>query len=317
MTTTTRGRLTAVALVLFGLVLGGVGGRLIDRGAEDDSAALSSRTGAKGVPTDFTISSLNVLGAGHTRPGGNRKGWAPGVKRMGWVVQLMKQHAVDVIGFQELQPPQLNVLERRTSTTYDRYPAEGPRGFVRNTIAWRSDTWTMVSGSWLEVPYFKGAMLRMPVVLLQHLGTGQQAYFMNFQNPANARGNASKWRLAGYKLQVGLVNRLRAETGLPVYWTGDLNERDVAYCKVTGGTDLESASGGTNDERGCAPARPTAVDWVFGAPETEFDGYVADRSALVKKATDHPMVVAHATLPPMTVPCPQPKRPAALGLHTE
>ena len=29
----------------------------------------------------------------------------------------------------------------------------------------------------------------MPVVLLQYLQTGQQIYFMNFQNPADVRGN--------------------------------------------------------------------------------------------------------------------------------
>ena len=317
MTSTTRGRLTAVALVLLGLVLGSAGTRLLDRGADDDAAVLSSRTG-KATSTVFKVGSLNVLGAGHTRPGGNRKGWAPGVKRMGWQVQLLRQHDIDVVGFQEFQPPQAAVFDRKAGATYDRYPASGPRGFVRNAIAWRSDRWTMVSGSWLKVPYFKGDMLRMPVVLLQHLATGQQAYFMNFQNPADARGKARKWRLKGYRIQSDLVNRLRTETGLPVYWTGDFNEREVAYCTVTGSTDLESASGGTNDEAGCAPTRPMWVDWIFGAPDTIFTEYLADRGPLVKKSTDHPMVVAKAELPPLVEPCPPaPKRPQDLGLSTE
>ena len=72
-----------------------------------------------------------------------------------------------------------------------------------------------------QLPYFKGDVLRMPVVLLQSLQTGQQIYVMNFQNPADVRGNAEKWRRIGQRHQIALANLLKVSNGLPILWTGD------------------------------------------------------------------------------------------------
>ena len=55
--------------------------------------------------TFFRAASFNVLGADHTAPGGNRKGWESGVVRMDRVVTLLGQQELDVVGFQEFQPP--------------------------------------------------------------------------------------------------------------------------------------------------------------------------------------------------------------------
>ena len=56
--------------------------------------------------TFFRVGNFNVLGADHTAPGGNRKGWDSGVVRMDRVVALLKERTLDVVGFQEFQPPQ-------------------------------------------------------------------------------------------------------------------------------------------------------------------------------------------------------------------
>ncbi|GAA5150331.1 hypothetical protein GCM10023340_27240 [Nocardioides marinquilinus] len=253
--------------------------------------------------TTFRIASLNVLGHGHTAPGGNRKGWRQGPERMRMQLDVLLAEKVDVIGFQELQKPQYDVFRAATAGQFATWPGNiGGRSFLRNSIAWRTATWTLVDTSWIKVPYFKGDMLRMPVVLLQHNVTGQQAYFMNFQNPANARGNADRWRAQGRSMQMDLVNRLRVTSGLPVFWTGDFNDREKAFCDITRNSDLVSASGGTNAGGRCLPTKPMAVDWIFGSSETAWSDYSLDARYKIRKSTDHPLVLATATVPPGLVP---------------
>ena len=43
------------------------------------------------------------------------------------------------------------------------------------------------------------------------------------------------------------------------------------------------------------------VDWVMGSSEVDFTDYEAIRSALVKKTTDHPLIVATAVIPSLSV----------------
>ena len=153
---------------------------------------------------------------------------------MKWAVQLIKSHHVDVVGLQEFQPQQYAKWVKKASSQYDIFPGYIETvGFLRNSIAWRKDKFRLVSTTWIKLPYFHGDVLRMPVVLLQSLQTGQQVYFMNFQNPADVRGNAQKWRLIGQRLQIALVNLLKTSNGLPVVWTGDMNAKKQVFCRVT------------------------------------------------------------------------------------
>src|SRR5690606_22050488 len=106
---------------------------------------------------------------------------------------------------------QYEVWTKKASDLYDLYPGYIETvGYLRNSIAWRKDKFRLVSSTWLKIPYFHGDVLRMPVVLLQSLKTGQQFYVMNFQNPADVRGNAAKWRRIGQRMQIALANQLRA-----------------------------------------------------------------------------------------------------------
>ncbi len=185
-------------------------------------------------PTSFRVSSFNILGYDHTARGGTKKGYADGALRMKWAVQLIKSHHVDVVGLQEFQPQQYAKWVKKASSQYDIFPGYiDTVGFLRNSIAWRKDKFRLVSTTWIKLPYFHGDVLRMPVVLLQSLQTGQQIYFMNFQNPADVRGNAQKWRLIGQRLQIALVNLLKASNGLPIVWTGDMNAKKQVFCRVT------------------------------------------------------------------------------------
>ena len=304
-----RQRLTVVAALLLGMVLGAAALRLSGMGgAGDDAAQLAD--GEVSGPTQFTISSLNALGADHTAAGGNKHGWATGAERMKWLTQVIRAEGVEVIGLQEFQYPQYQVWEQQMGTDWDTYPALawGKKG-MRNSVAWRSDQFSMVSASWMKVPYFHGTILRVPLVLLQNIATGQQMYVSSVHNPANARGPAAKWRKQATDIEMATINGLRSDTGLPVYLTGDMNERDIVFCRMTAGTDMVSANGGSNSGTGglggCSPTRPTYIDWIFGSPETRFTNYHANRGPKIRKSTDHPMIVAEAELPPVPpIDCP-------------
>ena len=59
-------------------------------------------------PFSFTIASFNVLGHSHTKPGGNRKGYAQSGVRMGWALSALTGNGADIVGLQEFQQTQLN-----------------------------------------------------------------------------------------------------------------------------------------------------------------------------------------------------------------
>jgi endonuclease/exonuclease/phosphatase family metal-dependent hydrolase len=324
-----RTRAAVVAALLLGTVVGAGALRLAGTDPGDDGARLAqgavtatpspTATPTPGAATRFTASSLNVLGADHTAPGGNKPGWASGAQRMVWLTQVMQKRGVDVIGLQEFQRPQYEAFVSEVGDEFGTYPglSWGRKG-MRNSVAWRLDSWELVSGSWVKIPYFHGTVLRMPVVLLRNIHSGQQVYFSSFHNPADARGKAEKWRDQATDLEIAMVNRLRAESGLPVYVTGDMNERDEYFCRMTARTDMLAANGGFNQGGACGPTRPTYIDWLFGSPETTFTGYEAYRSAKVRRSTDHPMIIAEAELAPViappdcpTTPTPTPKVPTS------
>jgi endonuclease/exonuclease/phosphatase (EEP) superfamily protein YafD len=225
---------------------------------------------------------------------------------MKWAIQLIKSHQVDVVGLQEFQPQQYAKWAKKAAGQYDIFPGYiDSIGFLRNSIAWRKDKFRLVTTSWIKLPYFHGDVLRMPVVLLQSLQTGQQVYFINFQNPADVRGNASKWRLLGQRFQIELVNLLKTSNGLPVIWTGDMNARTQVFCRVTKQAGMVSASGGYRSDTTCQPPRGMVVDWIFGS-NVQFSNYVQERTRKVARTTDHHLLVADALVQPVVPTIPPP-----------
>lgn len=311
--TVVRSRLRgwSIAALVLGVLLGGTALAVAGTDKKSDEygemgpspipavAAVSS-------PTSFRVSSFNILGYDHTEKGGSKKGFANGAQRMKWAVQLIKSHQVDVVGLQEFQLPQYDKWAKKAASQYDVFPgAIDTPGFLRNSIAWRRDKFRLVSTSWLKLPYFHGDVLRMPVVLLQSLQTGQQIYFMNFQNPADVRGNALKWRLLGQRLQIELVNLLKTSNGLPIVWTGDMNSKQQVFCRVTKQAAMVSASGGFRSDSTCQPPSGMVVDWIFGS-NVQFSNYVQDRSRKVQRTSDHHMLVTDALVQPVVPTIPPP-----------
>jgi hypothetical protein len=261
-------------------------------------------------PTSFHVSSFNLLGHGHTVPGGNRKGWASGHTRMRWQVSLLRAHDVSVAGFQEFQAPQFNTFQAVAGGEYGVFPGlsmgQAP---VQNSIVWRSADWELVEAATTPIPYFDGHRIPMPHVLLRNVASGQEVWFANYHNPADAHGPAGRWRSMATSIETALVNRLSAD-GTPVVMTGDFNERTEFFCRVATGAGMLSANGGYADAAGCHPPARMDVDWIVGTESLAFSDFVADRGPLVSRSTDHPMVRSLATLAPRVDPADCMRHPA-------
>ena len=258
--------------------------------------------------TIFRLSSFNLLGAGHT-DSGERKGWASGATRMKWAVQVLDDNGINVVGFQEMQQPQYDVFHELAGSRFGIFPGNQlTTAAMANSIAWRRDTWTLLRKETIQIPYFDGNLIRMPYVLLQNKQTGQQAWFFNTHNPADAHGPAQKWRDQAVAKEIDLVNGLREQyPGVPVFVTGDMNDRDKFFCPMTGNTELlaanggASTAGGTVENGGCTMPEPSRVDWVLGTSDMNFTGYTALHDELVQKTTDHFVIYADANIPPPSV----------------
>jgi len=243
---------------------------------------------------DFVLSSFNVLGNSHTTASGNRPQMASGPVRTRRAIRLLDRHRVDVAGFQEFQHPQWREFLRVAGGRYAVFPSAGS-GLrdTENAIAWRKSRWAFDGFETVSIPYFNGRIRKMPVVLLRDRASGDQAFFANFHNPASVQrfGSQQRWRNIATQREMELVSRLTETYRLPVFVTGDMNERDRFFCRFTAGGSMVAASGGSNDGVCRPPARPR-IDWILGSVGVQFSDYTADRSSLVRTTSDHPMVVA-------------------------
>jgi endonuclease/exonuclease/phosphatase family metal-dependent hydrolase len=204
---------------------------------------------------------------------------------MARAVRHLNHHRADVVGFQELQRRQARAFERRTHGAFALW--SGSRD-TENSIAWRKSAFAFVAGTTQAIPYFGGRTRQMPVVLLRSKVSGQEIYFVNVHNPAHRR--SAHWRKVAMAREVALVRQLRTH-GAPVLVTGDLNERDRAFCRLTATGDLHTPAGGSHDDGACRPPAYGPVDWVFGSPGVDYSSFTVDRATRLRRISDHPMVV--------------------------
>ena len=60
-----------------------------------------------------------------------------------------------------------------------------------------------------------------------------------------------------------------------------------------------SAAAGGSNQGGCHPPQPTQIDWIFGSPGVVFEQLPDRQSPLVRRTTDHPVVVTTVTIDAM------------------
>jgi Endonuclease/Exonuclease/phosphatase family len=245
---------------------------------------------------EFVLTTFNMLGASHTAAGGTHSGYASGEMRARGAAALIRRHGSDVIGFQELQGVQLASLRRHTDLDFWPGLAMSPRD-SENSLAWRRDKWTPVEEATIRIPYFDGGPRVMPVVRLRSRSTGLEAWFANFHNPADTKRfhHQQRFRTRATLIETRLANQLITRTGLPVFVTGDMNERSSFFCRFTARTPMVAARGGSNTGR-CLPRGPGGIDWIFGSQGVQFSNYQVDDSHLVDITTDHPVVSVHVRI---------------------
>ena len=200
-----------------------------------------------GEPGSFVIATFNALGDSHTRPGGNKPGWADSATRTRWMAEFLAGQGPDVVGLQEFQGPQARVFREVTGDTWGSY------GDRDNVIIWRRSAFQLDSTDTVTIPYFNGSLRRMPLVRLRSTATGQVVSVLNVHNPADVHGPAAVWRAEAIELERAAIARERA-AGNQVFLIGDLNDRAPAFCGVTDGGLMVSASGGSNTDT-CRPPR--------------------------------------------------------------
>ncbi len=245
--------------------------------------------------TRTRVASFNVLGHGHTGPGGNKPEWPDSPGRTKKAVDLLLATGVDLIGFQEFEPPQFADFQRLTGGQFGMFPHPRGKGAQANVVAWRTDLWKLLRTRLIKIPYFHGQPYPMPYVLLEHRTTGQRVWVASFHNPASVRGPAQHLRNRAVDLQADLVKTLAAET--PVLVTGDMNDRKDYYCRmVRRAPFMRAANGGTYAGGRCRPPAGMGIDWIMGSSQVAFSYYVSDESTKTNRIADHPLVWADASI---------------------
>lgn len=248
---------------------------------------------SSGGGNDFVLASFNVLGHSHTEPRGNKASWDSGPSRMDRAIRLLDGYDVDVVGFQELQRPQYNVL---TKTAGDRYAIYVPPGSTEISVAWRRDRWALVSADSVPVPSWKGRSKNMPLVRLRQLATGQEAIFFSAHNAAKGGGpDAPQHRAEAIRRQIATMRAVTQQYDVPAFLVGDLNEGKPAFCGLTDGQVLTTPAGGSY-VGSCRPPKRYGIDWIFGNHYARWTGYTVDRSPRRDMISDHPLVLARVAL---------------------
>lgn len=240
--------------------------------------------------TDFVLSSFNILGSSHTAPGGINAHYASGVERTRWAADLLEKNKVDVVGFQEMNPDQAREFKKVAGKEYGLFPGDIKRHLgSHNSIAWRKDTWDLVSSEIHEFPSHLGRQQPTPLVRLRNKETGQEVYFMNVHNAPGYHkgGTQQKWRDLAVNKQVALINELKRKTGLPVIVTGDMNDKEIAFKRMTQEADLKAA----NAPNGRMP-KHMSLDWIFGSKAVDFSGFKRLAKGVVGRITDHGVLVS-------------------------
>lgn len=247
-------------------------------------------------PFTFQIGTLNVLGSQHTR---GSKRFGPGVARTSRAVDMFAGRGTDIVGLQEVQDDQLNVLYNRMGE-FGIWPGQalGNNG-VRLQIAYRTELFELVDTGSIATR-FDFQSRPIPYVLLRNRATGGEFYVVNIHNSPRTQ---EADRDAATAAEIALFNQLKA-SGRPVLVTGDMNEKEEWFCKVATGAGMVAANGGSGAS-GCAlPPGPLRIDWIMGGGGVSFSGYVQDGASLAG-ITDHWFIRSDVTVTPTNLVVPE------------
>jgi murein DD-endopeptidase MepM/ murein hydrolase activator NlpD len=262
-----------------------VNGEAVDPEKFLAAAAAQAKQVATGTGTlgdGFRVASFNTLGASHTAGGAQHPGMASGAARTPGLVKLLASHGTQIVGMQEFQPSQQQAFHDLAGGTWATY------GIQDNVIAWRRDAFTLVTRDSITIPYFDGNKRQMPIATLRVNSTGQLVTVINIHNPADIRDsphNADSRAEAIRRERAWITHHGQH----PILMTGDFNDRELAFCGMTGGGLMTAAAGGSNTGS-CQMPSYHGIDWIFGRG-VGWNGFIVDRSP-IGTVSDHPFVTA-------------------------
>ena len=235
---------------------------------------------------------MNVLGSQHTGPNGDdHRGWPSASRRTPLQAAAIRVHGADVVGLQEAKPDQLNGL--MAATGYKAFPGYefGSRD-TDNSILYDPSKFDFVSGTSFQIVFMHGPRPQT-VLKLRDKQSGREMYFVNMHTSAGHDGAHTATRYAGMSTAVAYINRLKAE-GLPVFVTGDMNDRAPFRSRVLAPASLTAAIDGGWRARNFGPGW-MAVDWVASTPQVSWSDFWVEEFQR-NRTSDHYFVTAHATL---------------------
>ena len=243
----------------------------------------------------FNVATFNVVGGSHT----SRRGARSGTARMKSDVAYLRKHHVTLVGLQELEPKQAAAFRHRTHGRWGLVGAPSRSGRstdTRNSIAFYKARFSLVKRTSIPITYFGGNRVNIPLVKLRSKRNGKAFWVLNTHNPADVHGPARKWRAKSVRRELKHIQRLRSH-GQTVLFTGDMNAKREFFCPATRSGVLHSASGGSTGKR-CRYPSANGIDWILGTRDLRFSKWRADKSTRTRGVSDHPIVVARATLRP-------------------
>lgn len=261
----------------------------------------AGKAGARPKNATFVVASFNALGSSHTAPGGSKGYMASGITRTHRTVALLQRHNIDVVGLQEFQRTQLNAFVRRTKA-FNVFPGiKREQRNKQNAVAWRTSKFKLVNARTRTIPYFGGHRVPIPIVRLKDRRTGAHLFVISVHNAATTKthGNQRRWRDAAMRIEIALTKQLLVRHKIPVFMTGDMNERERFFCAYTRNGRMHAAAGGSHVNGRCKPPPPqrARIDWVFGSRAVTFSNYAYLRTPLVRSTSDHPLIRARARIP--------------------
>ncbi len=248
-------------------------------------AAESQRTRIREV--SFGIATFNVLASQHTDAGGQHGSWPSSGWRTPQAVAYIRNSGVSVVGLQEVKTGQLAGLT--SGLGFKAWPGGSDPD---NSVIWDPDVFEFVSGDAFYITFMHGTRMQ-PIVRLRHKKTNLEFYFLNMHASAGG-GKYAASRAAGHNTAAATVNRLKKDR-IPIFLTGDMNDRAAFFCRVLPPTGMVAAAGGST-AGGCRPPGEMPVDWIVATDQVSFSGFSNDKSTVARRVSDHHYVSATATV---------------------
>ena len=290
-------RLTAAIVLALALSIapGNAGAATTSPNDDTPSVPSTSADAARRIDS-FNVATFNLLGNSHTN---GRGGFRSGTSRMKGARAYLKKHNVTLAGAQELERKQAAAFLKQTRGKWGMVGAPSRSGKstdTRNSVIYKKSRFTVAKASYVPITYFHGKRVNVPLVKLKSKTSRKTFWILNTHNPADMRGSNRKWRAVSVSRQLKRIHRLESR-GKTVLYVGDMNAKQEFFCRATRSGVLKSASGGSSGKR-CRYPKANGIDWVLGTKDVQFRKWRSDKSTRAKGVSDHPIVVAQATLRP-------------------